>query len=320
VFKLGAHWQPLENPDLRLRADYVHSRIDHPISNFPGPSPTLEEAFPGRFVRDVDGNLISVDLRPVNYDSARLDTLRIGFDFSKSPKSAAPSPAAIAAFRARRQSAPSGEGNPPPPQEGGPRADGAERGPPAGGGRGFGRFGGGRNGGRLTFSLTDTITLVDEVTIRDNLKLDYLHGDASGQSGGRPRHQVEARAGYFNNGLGARLSANWRSGTRVFTSAGDDLRFSPLATFDIRLFANLGQRFDLVAKHPWLRGTSLQFEVKNVFDSKQKVRDAFGEVPIGFQPDLLDPLGRTVGITFRKLFLPPPSFFRRSQPGGGGDE
>ena len=106
----------------------------------------------------------------------------------------------------------------------------------------------------------------------------------------------------------------------MFTSAGEDLRFSSLATFDIRLFANLGQRLDLVAKHPWLRGTSLQFEVKNVFDAKPNVRDAFGGVPTGFQPDLLDPLGRTVGITFRKLFLPPPSFFRRSQRSGGGDE
>ena len=330
VLKLGANWQPLQNPDLRLRADYVHSRIDHPISNFPGPTPTLEAAFPDRFVRDDDGNLISVDLRPVNYENARLDTLRIGFDFSKSLKSAPPSPAAIAAFRAQRASpapaAPAGEGNPPPPQgDAAPPQGGAQAGPPPSGpgGRGFGRFEGGqgRNGGRLTFSLTDTITLVDEVTIRDNLKLDYLHGDASGQSGGQPRHEVEARAGYFNNGLGARVSANWRSGTRVFTSAGDDLRFSPLATFDIRLFANIGQRFDLVAKHPWLRGTSVQFEVKNLFDSKPNVRDAFGEVPIGFQPDLLDPLGRTVGITLRKLFLPPPSFFRRSQSGGGtGDE
>ncbi len=325
VFKLGGNWQPFENTDLRLRADYVHSRIDNPVSNFPGPSPALEAAFPERFVRDDEGNLVSVDLRPVNYDSSRLDTLRIGFDFSKPLKSAPPSQAAIEAFRTRRaaasgsQGAPAGEGNPPAPPAGG-----AESGPPPGGGgfggRGFGRFGGGRNGGRLTFSLTDTITLVDDVTIRDDLKLDYLHGDAQGQSGGQPRHTIEAQAGYFNNGLGARVAANWRSGTRVFTETGDDLRFSSIGTFDLRVFANLGQRFDLVAKHPWLRGTSLQFEVKNIFDTKPDVRDAFGGVPTGFQPDLLDPLGRTVGITFRKLFLPPPSFFRRAQSGGAGDE
>jgi hypothetical protein len=41
------------------------------------------------------------------------------------------------------------------------------------------------------------------------------------------------------------------------------------------------------------------------------VRDADGELPFSYQPDLLDPLGRTVGISIRKLFSPPPSFFRR---------
>ena len=87
-------------------------RSEDPISNFPGPSAALESAFPERFVRcqtvDPDvgcnsiGQLFSVDLRPVNFDSSRRDTLRIGFDFSKPLKSAAPSQAAIAAFRARR--------------------------------------------------------------------------------------------------------------------------------------------------------------------------------------------------------------------------
>ena len=181
-----------------------------------------------------------------------------------------------------------------------------------GGGGGFGRFGGGRQGGRLQFSLTHTVNLVDEVTIRDGLpKLDYLNGDAVGSTGGRSRHQVEAQGGYFNNGLGARVSANWRSGTRVDSSTGDDLHFSPLATFDLRLFANLGERFDLVSKHPWLRGSSVRLEVSNLFDSKPQVRNSAGDVPSSYQPDLLDPLGRTVSVSIRKLFLPPRSFFRR---------
>jgi outer membrane receptor protein involved in Fe transport len=154
--------------------------------------------------------------------------------------------------------------------------------------------------------------LVDEVTIRDGLpKLDYLNGDALGSTGGRSRHEVEAQGGYYNNGLGARVSANWRSGTRVDSSTGDDLHFSPLATFDLRLFANLGERFDLVAKHPWLRGSSVRLEVNNVFDSKPRVRDSAGGVPSSYQPDLLDPLGRTISISIRKLFLPPRRFFRR---------
>jgi iron complex outermembrane recepter protein len=315
VLKLGANWKPFAETDLRLRGEYVLSRLDNPISSFPGPSEALEAAFPERFVRNSDGELVSVDLRPVNFDSARRDTLRIGFNFSKPLRSARPSQAAIDAMRARR--AASGEGAPAPQQE---RAEAGA------GGRipGLGRFGGGGGrGGRLTFSLTDTITLVDEVTIRPGLpKLDYLRGDAVGQRGGRPRHEVQARAGYFNNGIGARLSANWRSGTRVTARTGDDLRFSPLATFDLRLWANLGQRLDLVARHPWLRGTSVRLEVDNLFNSKPKVRNLAGDVPFGFQPDLLDPLGRTVSISVRKLFLPPRGSFRRSEAGGsgGGDD
>ena len=320
VLKLGGNWKPFEETDLRLRVDYVRSRLTDPISSFPGPTAALEAAFPERFVRNSAGELVSVDLRPVNFDSARRDTLRLGFDFSKSLKSAPPSPAVIEAFRARRAAAGQGaptEGGPPPGGE--PPPDDAlivRDGPPSGGGR---FFGGGREGGRLSFSLTDTITLLDEVTIRPGVpKLDYLDGDAVGQSGGRPRHEVEAQAGYFNNGLGARLAANWRSGSRVNTATGDELRFSPLATFDLRLFANLGQRLDLVARHPWLRGTSLRLEVSNLFDSKPGVRNSLGDIPFGYQADLLDPLGRTVSVTFRKLFLPPPRFFRRDGAAGGG--
>ena len=166
----------------------------------------------------------------------------------------------------------------------------------------------------MQFSLTHTLNLVDEVTIRPGLpELDYLDGDPVGSSGGRPRHQLEAQTGYFNNGLGARLSANWRSATRVDSTDGNDLRFSQLATFDLRLFANLGERFDLVAKHPWLRGSSVRFQVTNVFNTKPRVRDASGGEPFSYQPDLLDPLGRTVSISIRKLFLPPRSFFQRQR-------
>jgi outer membrane receptor protein involved in Fe transport len=142
-------------------------------------------------------------------------------------------------------------------------------------------------------------------------EIDYLHGDAQGQSGGTPRHTVEAQAGYFNNGLGARLKADWRSGTKVDTLTGDNLRFSPLATFDLRLFANPGDIPELTVKHPWLRGTQVQLRIDNIFDSRPKVHDIHGDVPLSFQPGLLDPLGRTIMISFRKLFLPDPSWFRR---------
>jgi len=313
VVKLGGYWKPSEKTDLTLRADYVHQTIDNPISNITV-TPTVEAAFPERFVRNAAGELISVDLRPVNFDQSRRDTLRVGFDFTQPLKSRRPSQAVIDQLRQQfgfgpRGAGPGQQSGPPP----GPRPEGGAR-REGGGGRGGGGgfFGGGQNRGRLTFSLTDTITFVDRVRIRPGFpKLDFLHGDAAAQTGGTPRHQVQAQAGYFNNGLGARIGANWRSATNVNTLTGDNLHFSPLATFDLRLFANPGDIPEVTVEHPWLRGTQVRLEFNNVFNSRPKVHDAFGKVPLNFQPDLLDPLGRTVMISFRKLFLPPPSFFRQ---------
>jgi outer membrane receptor protein involved in Fe transport len=91
---------------------------------------------------------------------------------------------------------------------------------------------------------------------------------------------------------------------------GDNLQFSPLATFDLRLFANPGDIPEVEVKHPWLRGTQVRLELNNVFNSRPQVHDASG-TPLNFQPDLLDPLGRTIMISFRKLFLPSPATFRR---------
>ncbi len=330
VVKLGGNWQPFEKIDLRLRADFVRQRIENPISGISA-TPAIEAAFPGRFTRTGPGcletprdfttcQLVSVDLRPVNFDKSERDTLRLGFDLTKPLKSRRPSQALLDQMRAQfgfsPRGAPAGGGGPdggPGAGSDGPRPDG-ERGGRGFGGRGggFGGMGGGGNRGRLTFSLTDTITFVDKVTIAPGVpELDYLDGDAAGSGGGTPRHLVEARAGYFNNGLGGRVSANYRSGTRVDSLTGDDLRFSPLATFDLRLFANPGDIPELVVKHPWLRGTQVQFRLDNIFNAKPKVRNAAGDLPLNYQPDLLDPIGRTIGFSIRKLFLPPPSFFRQ---------
>lgn len=354
VFKLGANWQPLANTDLRFRADFVHSKTDRPISSIYGPTPALEAAFPDRFVRDASGQLVSVDLRPINFGSGTRDTLRIGLDFSKPLKSKRPSQSTIDAIRAQfraamgggaggrtgtnpqgqqqvtpppaagqqgrqPQAAPPAGASPPPAPEGGGHMFFGGPGIPGGGhGNSFGGRGGffgGGNRGRLTFSLTDTITLNDRVSVRPGLpELDYLHGEASGSSGGTPRHSVEAQAGWANNGLGIRLGANWRSGTTVNSLTGGNLHFSPLATFNLRLFDNLGDQPDLVVRHPWLRGTQVRFEVNNLFNAKPNVRDASGAVPLSYQPDLLDPLGRTVMISIRKLFSPPPrAMFRERQ-------
>jgi hypothetical protein len=323
VVKLSGNWQPFPKTDFRLRADYVHQTIDNPISNITA-TPAVEDAFPTRFTR-VSGQLVRVDLSPVNFDQSRREQLRLGFDFTQPLKSRRPSQSVLDQLRSQFGFGPRGTpgapgsnaGAPPgpPPEGGGP--------PPGQGGRGFGGrrgfggggggfFGGGQNRGRLTFSLTDTITFVDKARITaGGPELDYLHGDATGSSGGTPRHQVQAQLGWFNNGLGARIGASWQSATDVDTLNGNNLHFSPVGTFDLRLFANPGDIPEVVVKHPWLRGTQIRLEVNDVFNTRPHVHDAAGIVPTNYQPDLLNPLGRTIMISFRKLFLPSPAWFRQ---------
>jgi hypothetical protein len=314
-FKIGGNWKPFTETDLRLRAEYVHQTIDHPQASFPAASEALEDAFPDRFQRE-NGDLVFVDLTPVNFQQSRKDTIRWGFDFTRPLTSRRPSQAAIASFRQRFAAERARQGENVPPS---PPADGAappER--PGAGGGGFraigggGRFGGAQ-GGRLTFSLTHQINLVDEVEIADGVpKLDYLHGEPVSSFGGRPRHEVQLETGYFNNGYGARLQGNWRSGTTVDSSSGD-LKFSPYFDLDLRLFANLSENFDLVAKHPFFRGASVRLDIENILNNRPRVRDQNGDTPLSYQPGLLEPVGRTFGLTFRKLFIPSRFFQQQRQ-------
>ena len=313
VWKVGGTWRPLGETDLDLRVDYTRSRLEDPVAGFPGPTAAIQAAFPERFVRDTSGNLLFADLRPVNFERAERANLRYGFNFSRPLKSRRPSAAQIEQLRRsfgappRTGGAPTGAATPPPRTAGEGRGGGGGGG--GGGGRGFGGFGGGGfgggQGGRLQLSLYHSVNLQDEVLIRPGVPvIDYLSGEAVDGGGGRPRHSVELEGGYFNNGLGARLSGNWRSGTKVAGGPSGALRFSPLATANFRLFANLGEQIGLVARQPWLRGTQVRLELDNIFDTKPRVGDTLGATPLNYQRDLLDPTGRTVSVSLRKLFLP----------------
>ncbi|WP_394664708.1 TonB-dependent receptor [uncultured Sphingomonas sp.] len=329
VMKLGLNVKPWRQRDINLTANYYRINTDDPIASFPTPTAAIEEAFPDRFTRDAGGNLLRVDSRPINFARTERSQLRWGLNFSKPIKSkiqkeieafragTGPNPFAGLNFPGRR-GGPGVEGGPRGEGSGDGRPGGAPGGPGAGGpggpggpGGGFrgGGFGGGRGGGggRVQFALYHTWTFADRVIVADGgPELDLLRGDAIGSSGGTSRHQLEAQAGYANNGVGMRLSGNWRSATRVNGGTPGNpqpLEFGSLATLDFRLFADLGQRLELLKKHPWLRGTRVSLVVDNVFNQRQRVTDATGTVPIGYQPGYLDPLGRTVRLSIRKLFF-----------------
>ncbi|MEG3174680.1 TonB-dependent receptor [Sphingomonas sp. RB3P16] len=335
--KISFNLKPWSTKELTFSGSYINARTENPIVGFPTASAAIERAFPTRFLRDAGGNLLQIDSRPINFAESSRSELRWGVNFSMALKSklqkqieawragTGPNPFAglkvpagmarqIAQARAER----GGGGAPGGPGGGGPGGDGPGRGPGAGpggpgggggGGRGFGGFGGGRGGGggRLQFALYHTWHFTDRVLVQQGgPALDLLNGDAVGSSGGSPRHELEGQAGYSNNGIGVRMSANWQSATTVnggTVGNPQTLRFSDLGTVGVRLFGDLGQRLELVKKHPWMTGMRVAVSVDNLFDSRQRVTDATGTTPIAYQPGYLNPLGRTVRLSIRKLFL-----------------
>lgn len=302
VEKLGLTLKPLHVTDLTITANYIHSRIRNAIAGFPSPTAAIEAAFPDRFTRDADGDLERIDVRPINFAREDRQELRWGLNFTQKLKS---SQKLIDAYRALRQQAGAGAFNGRGPNGGGGGSGGGDR--PGGGRGGFGgRGSAGQSGGRLQISLYHTWYFRDDILIRNGgPRLDLLNGGTTGSGGGQPRHELELQAGATNNGIGVRLTGQWQSPTTVTGGLGTttgDLHFSGLATANLRLFADLGQQPSLV-KHRWARGMRVTLSVTNLLDSRQHVRDANGLTPLSYQPAYLDPMGRTVKISLRKLFF-----------------
>lgn len=333
--KLGLDVRPWSARDISFRTDFTRQSTDDPIATFPSATAAIEAAFPDRFQRDAAGNLLRIDTRPINFARSERSQIRYGVNLSfrltsdlqkriqafrdgtgpnpfaglRPPGGGRAGGEAPARDRTRPDGSAANGGTPPaaaqgasPPGAGGPGGGGF------GGRFGGGRFGGGQQaGGRLQFALYHTWHLTERVTVADGGPvLDLLNGDAIGSSGGQARHELEGQAGYVNNGLGARLSVNFESATRVdggTAGAPETLNFGSLATANLRLFADLGGRIDWVRAHPWLRGARVTVQLDNVFNTRRRVTDETGTVPVGYQPGYLDPIGRTVRVSVRKLFF-----------------
>lgn len=331
IFSLTANLKPFAASNLTLNLGYTRSRTHDQIGPLPAVTAAIEAAFPERFMRDAAGELMTIDARPVNFARARQQQLSWGLFWSKPLGSGGEDAAAAdrrggfggARHRDRDRGLPPDEAAPQDdaPVEGAdaPRGGFGERtgeeigrSPGAAGrggfGRGrfgqggFGRGGGGRGGeGRLLLSFNHIWRIQNDLLIRDGLPLlDLLGGDAFGGRG-QARHQLNARANLMKGGLGIALEANWQSGSRLKGTVST-LRFSDLATADLRLFVNLGQQRRLAAQHPFFRGTRLSVDIDNLFDAHMRVRDEAGVTPLGYSAAYLDPLGRSVRLSLRKLF------------------
>lgn len=345
VKRLGLTLKPFAKTDFNITASYTDTRINNAIVNFPSTTAAIEAAFPDRFTRDATGQLLRIDARPINFGETRSSQFRYGFDFTMAVKSKlqkqieawragkGPNPfigllppggqppqsvfggsifggGGPGSGQGRPAGAPGGAPGaaPGPGGPGGPGGGfGGGQGRPGGGG-GFGGGGGAAQlGGRINFALYHTWRLTEQVRVGGvGPVLDLLGGDTVSSGAGVPRHELEAQAGYNNNGLGVRLSANWQSATQVNGSlggTGQTLNFGSLATVNMRLFADLTQRLELLKKYRWMRGMRVSIAVDNLFNQRQRVTDQTGATPIAYQPGYQDPLGRSVRLSVRKLFF-----------------
>ena len=196
---------------------------------------------------------------------------------------------------------PDGEaGGPPAATNGGSQPGGERSGPPSGR---FTRGFGGSGQGRYFVNLTHNIELDSTILIAPGVpELDQLDGDTIG-SVGFARHTSSLEGGLFKDGKGLRVSGRYTGKARVTGSGvpgSSDLYFGDLATIDLRVFFNLGQV--LKQEDTFLNNVRLSLRADNIFNAKRDVRDANGDVPTAFQPDLIDPTGRFVGIDIRKMF------------------
>lgn len=281
TFSANLSLRPLPARSLLVSAGYTRTRTSGAIGALSLVLPEYELAFPQRFSRAPDGRLERVDTRPLNFARAERDELRWGFSFFRN-FARAPSP--ITATDTAGAGTPGAEAA---------RSAGfdlaAIRRAPA-------------NPGTFQLALYHSWRLRDRLIVRDGIPaIDFLADAPAGLQGGTPRHRVELQAAIYRAGLGARLTGSWQRPTTVRVE-DRTLSYSSLARFDLRLFADLGEREELASRAPWLRGTRISVEVDNLFDARPHVRDEAGRTPLALQPAYLDPAGRTVRLTLRKLF------------------
>jgi hypothetical protein len=387
VFRAGLNIRPLDKTNLGIVVNYTNTRFRNAVQSFPGASAEVEAAFPDRFVRNGNGDLLSVDYRPVNYDRTEHQELRWGFNLflsiaspqatrmrerreafmkarEESRRTGQPMPAEMTAmfdqFRKLGQQSSLFGGSLSSQYGGGRRSEGGQRGEgqqgssqnasqsssqaqngqdqgqartqtdspgqqsggnsgagAGGGSGGSGRsFGGSRGGGgssrggfggggnRLIFSAYHTWVLKDEVMIRPGLPVINRLDGSSAQT--IASHRVDVIAGIKRDALLFQLNGNWSSGTHTTTGTPGNvsgLDFGSLAKLNMLAEFNPGQDIDFLLKHPWFRGSRIQLRVDNVFNARQRVTDQNGLTPSAYAPNLRDPVGRTVKLTFRKQFF-----------------
>ena len=298
--KLGVNWQIPGTKQANLIVEYFRNNSDDVTASFPVLTPDIEAAFASRVTRDTAGHLVALDRRPVTFANEKQSRLRWGINLGGTIGKATPADRAMA-VRMR------GEGGGPRFGMAGPgagRPGGGMGGPPRGGMPMGGMMGRGNGQGRWNLSIYHTVQFTNRVLVAPSGPvLDLLNGDAL-SGGGVARHSLEMEGGAFYKGVGLRFIGSYTAPTMVngTTTGANDLRFGALAKLNLRLFVELGQQKWLAKDSPFLKNARFQLKIDNLFDSRQRVTDASGAVPVSYQADVLDPTGRFIGIELRKQF------------------
>lgn len=322
VEKLSVSARPWEDIDFNVTVDYLRTETRDLIGSLPLATPNIERAFGERYTRDTEGRLLAIDARPLNLGDRERDEWRWTLSLNRpwGPQPEAPNwrgaGGAGAGGGGAGAAGPSGTGGPTGASAtpGAPVSatdDAARRARMAAMGQ---RMMGFARRGSWQLSITHTHRTRDEVRLGTaGIPLDLLNGDVLLDPTGISTDEIELNLGGARNGFGGRLTARWRSDTEA-TSALDTLCFSDLTTVGLRLFADLGLQ-PIAREYPALRGARLALIVDNLFDERQQVRNALGETPLNYQRDLLDPQGRAIRLTVRKVFFP--SFAPQTRPTSG---
>lgn len=300
--KIGLNGKPFKDWDLDLGVEYLAIDNQRLVGDLSLATAATSLAFFDRFERDSDGRLISIDTRPLNLGDRERQEWRWTLNL-------------------RRPWGPQLE--PPMRGTGGARGGGEARGSGAAGRPDPARFRAFARQGSWQLALTHTVRVRDAITLagEGRSRLDLLGGDVLFNDRGTSRQEFELRLNGARNGYGGRVNARWQEGTRVTSGVAgvepaSSLRFADLATLDLRLFADLGLQ-PIAHGRDWLRGARVALSIDNVFDRRQSVTDAEGRTPANYRPELLDPLGRYVELSFRKLFVPTIRPATRDRSAGG---
>lgn len=164
---------------------------------------------------------------------------------------------------------------------------------------------GDERGDAVQLGVGQSRRLVDRVALRAGYPLlDRLAGDGGSAAADHVDVRADVRLGQWTVNLEARR----RAPTRVRRASGqdgpDDLRLDAFSTVDLKVGYRLERLRPATDDGPARRdpGVRLEFEVMNLFDSRQTARLGDGRPAPGYGRDATDPLGRTVRVTLRSRF------------------